>query len=150
MLIRNVRTLRHRRLTGHVHRTAVPVLLNRQRVNVIGSPCRAGDRGARTQFAIDVENRRRIALDQTELGDDFARDLLFFDLLGQEPLELGHLGERLLLEAQFVKSVDLDGYALFVHQGLFEDRGQRVERSARLIDGLEIDSAIADARSSSR
>jgi hypothetical protein len=32
MSIRNA--LRHRRLTRHVHRTAVPVLRNRQRVNV--------------------------------------------------------------------------------------------------------------------
>src|SRR5439155_5805573 len=71
------------RLTGHEHRTAVPV---RCSGSASTSPRRAHDRGARTQFAIDVENRGRIVLDQTELGDDFARDLLFFDLLGQEPL----------------------------------------------------------------
>jgi hypothetical protein len=34
MLIRNLRTLRPRGLTKHVHRTAVPVLRNRHRVNV--------------------------------------------------------------------------------------------------------------------
>jgi hypothetical protein len=39
-------------------------------------------------------------LTEAELRDDFARGLFFLDLLGQEPLQLGHLGEGFLGESR--------------------------------------------------
>ncbi len=55
------------------------------------------------QFAIQIEQRRRIVLHHVELRDDLAHGLFFLDLLGDEPLQLGHRGEDLLAERQFVE-----------------------------------------------
>src|SRR5213080_2086731 len=64
------------------------------------SPVRRCDRGARTELSIHVEDHGGIVLHEPKLRDDLARDFLFLDLLGEEPLELGHLRERFLAEAQ--------------------------------------------------
>ena len=51
---------------------------------------------AAAKLAIEIQDRRRIVLHHLELRDDLAHRLFFLDLLGDEPLELGHRGERLL------------------------------------------------------
>jgi hypothetical protein len=68
---------------------------------------------------------------------------LFLDLLGQEPLQLGHLGEGFLGEAQLVEPVDLRGDALLVRQRLLEHRRQRLEGHRRLRERLELDCPIS-------
>src|SRR5262245_1726063 len=102
-----------------------------------------GDGGARAELAIEIEDRRRVVLHQPELGDDLPRRFLLLDLFGEEPLQLGHLGKRLLGEAQLVEGVDLRGDALLVLERLLEDGGERVEADVRPIDRLELDRAVA-------
>src|SRR5262249_40720806 len=90
----------------------------------------------RAQLTIGIEDRSRIVVDEPELRDDFASDLFFLDLLGQEPLQLGHLGEGLLAEAQLVERVDLDRHALLVLKRLLEDHCERIECRLGLVDRL--------------
>src|SRR6185436_16928329 len=111
-----------------------------------GSVATAVGRGAGGELAIEIEDRRRIGLDQAELGDDFARDLLLFHLLGQEPLQLGHLGERLFPEAQLVEGIDLLRDPLLVRQRLLEHLAERVKRRLRLVDRPQVDRAVAGER----
>src|SRR5262252_6422412 len=103
----------------------------------------AGCNRSRAELAIEVEDRRRVVLDQPELGDDLARGFLFLHLLGEEPLQLGHLRERLLCEAQLVERVDLRRDTLLVRQRLLEHCIERVEGDFRLLDGVELDLAVA-------
>ena len=71
-------------------------------------------------------------------------DLLFLDLLGQEPLQLGDGGERLLLEGDFVERVDLLADQLLLRQRPLEDVGERGERPGAVPpSGLSSDLRIA-------
>ena len=67
-----------------------------------------------------------------QLGDDLAAGLLFLDLFGQEPLQLGHRGERLLVEGRLVERVDLPADFLFLLERALEHVEQRGERLPRL------------------
>src|SRR5829696_818875 len=101
------------------------------------------DSGPAGELAIEIEDGGRIVFDQPKLRHDFAGGLLFLDLLGEEPLQLGHLGEGLLLEAQLVEGIDLMRHPLLVRQRLLEHLGERVERGLRLLDRLQVDGAVA-------
>src|SRR5262249_5988561 len=98
---------------------------------------------ARSEIAIHVEDRGRIVLHEPELRHDLARRLLFLHLFGEEPVELGHLRERLLGEAQLVEGVDLLRDTLLVLERLLEHRRQRVERRLGLRDRFQFHVAIA-------
>src|ERR1043166_3006613 len=97
----------------------------------------------RAELAIEIEDRRGVVLHQPELGDDLARRFFLFHLLGEEPLQLGHLGKGLLLEAQLVEGVDLRGHPLLVGQRLLEDGAKRVEGQFRLVDRVQLDFRVA-------
>ena len=77
------------------------------------------------------------------LATQLARGLLLLDLLGEEPLQLGHLGERLVLEAELVERIDLGGDAFFLPQRGLEHLGERIELAGRLRDLQQLDDAVA-------
>src|SRR5262245_2797767 len=113
------------------------------RSSTSGAVATLGRNRSRAELAIEVENRRRVVLDQPELGDDLARGFLLLHLLGEEPLQLGHLGERLLLEAQLIERVDLGRDALLVRERLLEHGTERLEADFRLLDRVQLDLAVA-------
>src|SRR5687767_10456624 len=70
--------------------------------------CRRGRRaGAGAELPVHLEQRWRVVADHLQLGDDFPADLLFLDLLGEEPLQLGDRREGLFVERRLVQRVDL-------------------------------------------
>ena len=81
------------------------------------------DAGA--EFAVDVQERGRVILDQVELGDDLAGRFLFFHLFGDEPLQLDQGREGFFLQRQLVKIVDLLADLLLLLERLLEDRSDR-------------------------
>ena len=81
--------------------------------------------------------RRGVVADQLELRDDFAAGLLLLDLLGQEPLQLGDSGERLLLERDLVERIDLPADLLLLLERALEDVGERRELLPRLLERLQ-------------
>src|SRR5437667_6458913 len=99
-------------------------------------------RGASAQLAVKIEQRAGIVSNQAELGDPFARGLLLLDLFGEEPLQLGHFGERLVREAQLIEVVDLFGHARFLPQCDLEHLAKRLEFPRRLIDGHQLDGTV--------
>jgi hypothetical protein len=60
-----------------------------------------------------------------EFRDDLADRLFFLNLLGDEPLKLGHGGEDFFAERQLVQSIDLPAHALFLSEHLLEDLEER-------------------------
>ena len=101
------------------------------------------DGGPRAQLAVHVEDRRRVVPDQAELGDDLASGLLFLDLLGEEPLQLGDSRESLLLERGLVECVDLPADFLLLRERLLEYISEGLEFLPWLLERLEIDVGVA-------
>ena len=52
-----------------------------------------------TQLAVELEQRRRVVAYHLDLRHDLPQGLFFFHLFGDEPLQLGHGREDLLLKA---------------------------------------------------
>src|SRR5690606_26274017 len=102
----------------------------------------AGLGGPSPQFAVEVENRRRIVLHHVQLGDDLAHGLLFLHLLGDEPLQFGHGGEDLLAEGQLVERVDVAADFPFLGQCGFEYVEDRAELRPRLVEPRQRDGKI--------
>ena len=81
------------------------------------------------------------------ISESFARisraDLLFLNLLGEEPLELDRSGKRLLLEGELVEGVDLLADRLLLLQDAVVDVVQRRELLCRRRHFLQRDLTTA-------
>src|SRR5215218_1506819 len=74
---------------------------------VLGGWRRLRRAAAGAELAVHVQERRRVVADHLQLRDDFAAGLFLLDLLGEEPLQLGDGGERLLGERDLIERVNL-------------------------------------------
>ncbi len=91
----------------------------------------------------DFEQRGRVVADHLQLRDDLAANLFLLDLLGQEPLQLGHGREGLLGESDLVERVDLVAdFLLLLERALEYVEHRRVGCLWRLY-GTELHVAVA-------